>query len=625
MRQRTVPCIKINDLNKYYGAKHVLKGLSFDVKSNDRLGLLGVNGAGKTTLFKILSGHEQYESGSVFISRKGRIGILDQIPEYSEEFTVSDVLQSAFDQVYELKSKITELENEMLSKSSEIIIRKYSAILNEYEIHGGYELDYRLAKVCIGLNIDEEFRKKPFRVLSGGEKTRVNLARIILMNTDILLLDEPTNHLDIKSMEWLEEYLEEYQGCVVAISHDRYFLDRAIKRIVEIIDGKSEFFEGNYSYYVKEKEARRAAQLEIFEQQQKKIKQLEEASKRMHDWAGRADNPTLHKQAFAIEKRIERMQKIDKPKSDKAMQSDFQIKNFSGSEIIKIRNAQKEFGTKKIFNCLDFDVYNGERVALIGENGCGKTTLIQVITGGTKLEKGEVKIGESIRYAYLPQIVEFENTDWTIVQTIRDALECSELHARNLLAGYKFSGDDVFKTINVLSGGEKSRLKLCLIMQQQVNLLILDEPTNHLDISSKEWIEEAVDKFSGTILFVSHDRYFINRFATRITELKNGHITDFYGNYDQFREWEKTKENSADTEMKTKGKKNTRPVRQKRVKSPEELRDELEIKIFEAESAMLSIEQEMEQNQSDYIYLETLCTKKEELMGIIEKLYENYE
>jgi len=618
--------ISVKGLHKYYGANHILKGLSFEIYKGENVGLLGKNGAGKTTLFKILAGIENYEEGSVNIAADSIVGVLDQIPEYPASYTVTDVLKTAFDRIFQLKAEMRELEKKLELNPDPADVKRYGAIQTEFEASGGYTIDSSIAKVCNGLGISEDMQKKPFSLLSGGEKTRVNLARIILQNTDILLLDEPTNHLDIHSVEWLEEYIGQYKGTVVVISHDRYFLDKVINRAIEIEDGKADFYDGNYSYYIQEKERRYEQKLAQYEQEQKKIKQLEEAARRMHEWAKSADNPGLHKRAFAIEKRIEKMEKIEKPRKEKQISVAFQGKGFAGNDVIVIKNLSKSYGEEWILSNVNLNVKKDDRIALIGGNGCGKTTLLKIITGEVEADTGIVKIGNSVKYAFLPQIVTFSYPEYSVLDTMKHEMEMSEEMARNRLAAFHFRGEEVFKQVGSLSGGEKSRLRLCILMQNDINLLILDEPTNHLDIASREWIEEAVAGFEGTILFVSHDRYFINKFANRIWELKDGSITDYYGDYASYSKW-KTKNDEVSKVPASKKKDNSLNEYYKKKKEKEALKKEKEYekRIMQLEERVNAIENEMEQASSDYERLNSLFAEKEELLREIDRLYEEWE
>jgi ATPase subunit of ABC transporter with duplicated ATPase domains len=615
----------VNELNKYYGANHVLKGLSFEIFEGEKVGLLGKNGAGKSTLFKVLAGTEAYESGSVAIPNGVKVGVLDQIPEYPDHYLVMDVLMTAFEKHSSLKQEMNKLEHEMTLYYDEKIMKRYGEIQASFEALGGYTIESEVAKVCNGLQISQDMQMREFKLLSGGEKTKINLGRILLKNTNVLLLDEPTNHLDISSTEWIEEFLKQYKGTVIIISHDRYFLDNVVTRIAEIVDGKIELYQGNYSYYVVEKEARYMLQLTQYQQEQKKIHQLEIAARRMHEWANNADNPAMHRRAFAIEKRIERMDNTDKPLKEKAITATFNQESFSGKEIAVFKDISKAYSENKILDNINMTLYKGDRIALLGRNGSGKTTLLRIVTGEEQPDTGVAKLGDSIKYALLQQNIVFEKPEKTVLDTIRYDFEISDSAARNMLAAYKFRGTDVFKKVEALSGGERTRLRLCLLMQKEVNMLILDEPTNHLDIASREWIEECVENFEGTILFVSHDRYFINRFADKIWELEDGKISIFNGTYEEYREC-KEKAIRANVEKQVVKEKPKVQMKQPKLdlQQNEKQRLKLESEIAELETNIKAIELEIEQTGSDYVRLQELLQQKEELAHKLEGLYEKW-
>lgn len=617
--------ILVNNLNKYFGTFHLLKNLSFEIFSGEKAGLLGRNGSGKTTLFKILSGEESYDDGNVKLSGPARV--LEQIPVYPDNFTVNDVLRTSFKPLYDLRDKMAEFEKSFSdpAENDPRTIKEYGNLQLLYESMGGYTSENDLNIVANGLKIDESMRNRPFDLLSGGEKTRVNLGRIMLEKTSILLLDEPTNHLDISMMEWLEEYIINYKGTVFIISHDRYFLDKTVKKIVEIEYGEALTYSGNYSFYVKEKEAERIRIMKLYEKEQKKIKQLEQASARMHQWADNSDNPALHKKAKAMEKRIDMIRQTEKPRTDRNLKAKFQIKRFSGNEILVLNGVDKSFGTKKILNGIDATVRKQDQIALIGDNGSGKSTLLKIVNKDMEPDSGFAKVGASIKYAYLPQIVEFDDPSLSVMDTIRHALILSEEAARNRLGMYHFSGEDVFKPVEVLSGGEKSRLMLCIIMYSDINFLILDEPTNHLDILSKEWMEESISKFEGTLLFVSHDRYLINKFATRIWELENGKIYDFPGGYTEYRNFR----DSIVLEKPVVEKKETNSWKEN--SNPKEDRKRLariralESEITNLEDRIENIAVEMENSASDYEALEGFFMEKEMLEEKLLNLYTELE
>ena len=529
--------IRVTGLVKSFDLeKKILNGLSFQVDSGERVGLLGKNGAGKTTLFRMLTGELEPDEGEIQLGAGRRVGLISQIPVYPAGYTVEDVLRSAFARMYRMKDEMDALALAMeQGASDETTLRRYGELNARFEGLGGWDTDTAVNKVANGLSIPQAMRQREFDCLSGGEKTRVNLGRLILEDTDILLLDEPTNHLDLQATEWLEEYLRKFRGTVVTISHDRYFLDRTVTRIIEIQDGKAEFYSGNYSFYAIEKERRYQERMKQYLKEQAKIQQLEKAAEQMHLWAFMG-NDALHKRAFSMEKRIERMRTTQKPTKARKLEARFQSREFKGDEVLQIKGLTKSFGEKHLFSEVYLRCEGGERIALLGENGTGKTTLLNILTGSEKPDSGSVRLGPSVKAAYLPQVIHFDHPERSILDTMLYELDITPQSARNRLAAYQFTGEDVFKKVSVLSGGELSRLRLCMLMDESINLLILDEPTNHLDIDSREWLEEAVEAFDGTLLFVSHDRYFINRFATRVWELENGTVSDYPMGFTQYRQ-----------------------------------------------------------------------------------------
>ena len=529
--------IRVSGLVKSFDLeKRILNGLSFQVDSGERVGLLGKNGAGKTTVFRMLTGELEPDEGEIQLGAGRRVGLISQIPVYPAGYTVEDVLRSAFARMYRMKDEMDTLALRMeQGASDETTLRRYGELNARFEGLGGWDTDTAVNKVAGGLSIPQAMRQRGFDCLSGGEKTRVNLGRLILEDTDILLLDEPTNHLDLQATEWLEEYLRKFRGTVVTISHDRYFLDRTVTRIIEIQDGKAEFYSGNYSFYAIEKERRYQERMKQYLKEQAKIQQLEKAAEQMHLWAFMG-NDALHKRAFSMEKRIERMRTTQKPTKARKLEARFQSREFKGDEVLQIKGLAKSFGEKHLFSDVYLRCEGGERIALLGENGTGKTTLLNILTGSEKPDGGSVRLGPSVKAAYLPQVIHFEHPERSILDTMLYELDITPQSARNRLAAYQFTGEDVFKKVSVLSGGELSRLRLCMLMDESINLLILDEPTNHLDIDSREWLEEAVEAFDGTLLFVSHDRYFINRFATRVWELENGTVSDYPMGFTQYRQ-----------------------------------------------------------------------------------------
>ena len=482
-------------------------------------------------------------------------------------YTVEDVLQSAFGRMHVLKEEMDALTERMAAgESDESILRRYGELTARFEGLGGYDTDTAVNKVANGLSIDADMRARLFDDLSGGEKTRVNLGRLILEDTDILLLDEPTNHLDLQATEWLEEYLNKFHGTVVTISHDRYFLDRTVNRIIEVLDGRAEFYSGNYSFYAIEKERRYQEQMKQYLKQEAKIEQLEAAAEQLRMFAFKGLDKT-YRRAISMERRIERMRTTSKPTKAKKMDARFASREFKGDEALQIKGVSKAFGERTLFSDIYLRVTGGERIAFIGDNGTGKTTLLNMIMQQEPIDAGVIRTGPAIRSAYLPQIIRFDHPERNLVDTMLYAKKnITPQSARNRLAVYQFQGEDVFKSVSVLSGGELSRLRLCMLMDEEINFLVLDEPTNHLDIASREWIEEAVEAYDGTLLFVSHDRYFINRFATRIWELADGTITDYPMGFAEYKKVKAEEKRNAPAPVKAEKKGDTRQPRMGREK-----------------------------------------------------------
>ncbi|SMC36210.1 ribosomal protection-like ABC-F family protein [Papillibacter cinnamivorans] len=604
--------------------KNILDGLTFQVFAGERVGLLGRNGAGKTTVFRILAGLMGYDEGEVFLSPGRRLGLISQIPVYPEGFVVEDVLRSAFSEVFALQSEMDALANAMAEDPSEANLKKYGELSARFEALGGYGAETALNKVSNGLELSS-MRDRLFDTLSGGEKTRVNLARLILEDTDILLLDEPTNHLDIRSVEWLEDYLSSFRGTVLVISHDRYFLDSVVTRIVELENGKAELYSGNYSFYAEEKEARYQERLRRYEIEEAKIAQLSFAAERMHGWAQR--NAKLHRRAFAMEKRIERMKKTERPVKEREMKARFRSMEFHGDEVLMLDSVSKSFGERTLFRSLELLVEGGDRIALIGDNGTGKTTLLRILLGEEPPDTGRLRLGPAVRAAFLPQVVRFEHPERSLMDTLLYELDCTPQAARNRLAAFRFQGEDVYKPVSVLSGGEQSRLRLCMLMDGSINFLILDEPTNHLDIQSREWIESALEEYEGTLLFVSHDRYFVSRFATRIWELRDGGLTDFDGDYETYRAL-CAKEEKSPREGKEESRKEPRRKPGKS-SGPDPLSlCEEEIAFLEERGRKIEGELEALANQGtsyDYMKSAELRRESDELEGRLEELYLTWE
>ena len=622
--------IQVENLVKSFEVgNNILDGLSFQIDQGERVGLLGKNGAGKTTLFKILTGELDYDEGEVHIGQGRRIGLISQIPVYPAGYTVEDVLRTAFSRVQALAEEMESLAAKMAAGENDpALLRRYGSLSERFEVFGGYDTDVAVNKVANGLSISQAMRAQLFDSLSGGEKTRVNLGRLILEDTDILLLDEPTNHLDLHATEWLEEYIRSFRGTVVAISHDRYFLDRVVTRVIEIQDGKAEFYSGNYSFYAVEKERRYQERMKQYQKEQAKIAQLEKSAEQLRLWAFQGMDKT-YRRAISMEKRIERMRTTAKPTKAKKMDARFNTAEFHGDEVLSLQGVAKSFGDKKLFDGITLKVEGGERIALIGDNGTGKSTLIKMIMGELYPDDGRIRTGPQVKAAYLPQIIHFDHPDWNLVENMMAAKRgLSAQSARNRLAAYEFRGEDVMKPVSVLSGGEQSRLRLCMLMDDEINFLILDEPTNHLDIASREWIEEAVEAYDGTLLFVSHDRYFINRFATRIWELADQTITDYPMGFAQYRQVKAQEEAEKVEPPKPQKEKPVTERPQRGNKAQQAARRQLTIcerDIAKAEEHIAALDAEMEAAACDYEKLNELVKEKEAAQAELDALYERWE
>ena len=616
--------IDVKNLKKSFEVGHdVLSDLSFEVNAGEHVGILGANGCGKTTLFRLLTGEYAPDEGSIAIHKGRRIGLISQIPVYPAGWTTEDVLREAHARLRAMSDRLRELETLMATDSSRALLDEYDRLSDDFRRLGGYDMDRERNRVANGLDIPAEMRAREFDKLSGGEKTRVNLARLILEDTDILLLDEPTNHLDLRATEWLEDYITHFRGTVLAISHDRYFLDTIAQRCIEIVDGRAEFYSGNYSFYAVERQRRFDEQLKKYEKDQAKIEQLQKAAAQMHLWAFMG-NDKLHKRAFSMEKRIERLSQTEKPKEVKRLSAGFKESEFRADEVLVADNLGKGFSGRTLFSGVEFKVTGGERIAVIGDNGTGKSTLVKLIVGEEQPDTGYVRRGPAVRMAYLPQIVKFRDPNLSAADTVIDECRCTMQEARDSLGAFGFTGEDALKAVGTLSGGEQSQLRLCILMRADVNLLILDEPTNHLDIPSREWMEDAISGYGEALLFVSHDRYFIEKFANRIWCFENGRITDFRGTFGEFRAYRERQQAIAQAAKSAAPKPEKKPKRSGTPEREKQLR-RVEREINKAEARLAELEAECEANASDYVRLMELDAEREELNKSLDALYIEWE
>ena len=618
--------ISLHNVNKSFGGNDILRGVSFDVNEGERVALLGTNGAGKTTLLRLLTGELTPDEGSIFLAPKKRVGLISQIPVYPAGYTTEDVLNTAFRQLDDLRAEMTALETAMAQDASSAVLRRYDALAADYERLGGYRADREKERVANGLDLSPALRARPFDLLSGGEKTRVNLARLLLEDTDILLLDEPTNHLDLKSTEWLEDFLLRFKGTVLTVSHDRWFLDTVAQRCIELVGGQCEFYSGNYSFFVTERQRRYDELLAQYEKNQKEIAHLEAAADKLHLWAFMG-NDKLHKRAFSMEKRIAKLQTAPKPPKEKRLRARFSEQEFRGDEVLVIEGLTKRFGERTLFSDLELLIEPGERVAVMGDNGSGKSTLVKLILGEETPDEGYARLGPAVKTAYLPQLVTFEHPERSALDTLIYDIKATPQEARDRLAAFHFAGEDALKTVGTLSGGEQSRLRLCMLMKGDVSFLILDEPTNHLDIASREWIEEALADYEGTLLFVSHDRWFVDAFATRVWELKDGTLTDFRGGYPEYQAYKARQlelSRAAKRQEVKAAKKAPEPKPPKPKNAAKELA-RLERDIEKKEAALAAVAAEEEKFASDYQKLLELAEARQTAQAELDALYERWE
>jgi len=528
----------INNLTKYYGANKIFQNISFDLKTGERIGLIGQNGCGKTTILKIMMGLEDCQEGGIAIRKDARVGYLNQMPVFEAGATTMDVVELAFENAFKLKQEMKVLEdrlNHLQGDALEKTIQSYGRLTEQFEALGGYDMETQISKITEGLQITDLLKGMLFEKLSGGEKTRVILAKILLEQPDVLLLDEPSNHLDLEAIEWLESFLKEYKGSVLIVSHDRYFLDSVVHKIVELEFNRAVPYPGNYSYYVVEKERRFLVEYKVYQNQQKKIDNMERQIERYRIWGAMRDSEKMFKRAKELEKRLEKIDTLDQPIFEKRkVRLDAQAISRTGKIVLETEGLAKHFGDKNLLKDVNFSILYQDSVCIVGSNGSGKTTLLKMILRELEPDSGSIKIGSRVKIGYLPQNVVYEDEALTILEYFLQLHDLTLGEARSQLAKALFMKEDVNKKIKSLSGGEKSRLKLCSLTFDKVNFMILDEPTNHLDIDSREVLEETLIQFDGTLFFVSHDRYFINKVADKMMAIENKAIKVYQGDYNYY-------------------------------------------------------------------------------------------
>lgn len=617
----------VHQLAKSYGSQLIFENLSFEINENEKIGFVGRNGTGKTTLFKCLSGIEHPDAGTISIRKGVKVGYLAQIPIFPAGTTVEEVLRQAFAELNLLSNELAQLEMEMSETEDpdqlEKAIARYGICQETYENQGGYEMDAKISAVANGLQL-QPVLNSDFDKISGGEKTKVSLGLMLLQAPQILLLDEPTNHLDIAAVEWLEGFLKEYKGTVVVISHDRAFLDEVAAKIIDLEDGEVTVYHHNYSGFISEKQKRLMAEFQAYQDQQKKVKKMREAIKRLREWANQANPPNegLHKRARNMERALERMEKLKKPiLNHRKMDLHFEGSDRSGKKVLTFEKVTKTFGRRLVFENVSMKLSYKDRAAIVGENGSGKSTLLKLVMGEHEPDDAGVRIGSSVKIGYLSQQLILTDAEVSIIDYFREDLSVSEDDARHILAKFLFYGSAVFKKMKNTSGGERMRIQLAKLMQKDLNFLILDEPTNHLDIDSREVLEEAIEHFDGTILAVSHDRYFLNKLFTKTFWLYEKRLHSFDGNYSWARE--KMKGVIAEKEVPS------REVPKLVVKKSNDVKQapgpaEIERQIDQHENELFRLEEQM-LSLTDLAQLMELNRLKEEKEKQIEWLYEQLE
>ena len=566
--------LSCNNLTKSFGVESILENISFTVNEGDKIGVIGVNGTGKTTLFKIISGIYGYDSGEIYTSKDCEIGYLEQNTNFYSDNTIFTEVLEVFSDLIKMEEDLRKMECEISDKSSETnspdlqkLMDNYSHKLELFQNSNGYGYKSEAKGVLKGLGFNDDELEKPIKILSGGEKTRVLLAKLLLRKPTLLLLDEPTNHLDSDALEWLELFLKQYKGTVILISHDRYFLDQSVNRIFEIHNKKLKAYNGNYSYYVEKSAIDKEIERKTYEDQQKEIKKQEESIERLKAY-GREKHL---KRARSKEKALSKIEVLDRPDGErKRAKIKFIPAVESGNDVLAVRDVEMSFPDKVLFKDLNLDIYRGEKVALIGPNGAGKSTLFKIIMNEIQPMEGEVKFGTNVNTAYFHQEQKTLNLENSVIDEIWDANpHLTQTEVRNMLGAFLFENEDVFKKISSLSGGERARVAILKLILSQSNFLLLDEPTNHLDIDSKEVLEEALVNYTGTIFTISHDRYFLNKVVDKILVLGENGVTEYLGNYDYYIEKkrqlsEMNKEENTETKTKTQLKEEKRKEKEQR-------------------------------------------------------------
>ena len=636
--------LSCNNVSKSFGVETILEDISFSVNEGDKIGIVGVNGTGKTTLFKVITGIFPHDKGDIFTSKNCRLGYLEQNTNFYSEKTIYDEVVSVFSDLIEAEEELRSLEHQIASlsakeSSSGDQLKKamdtYGKKYEEFEKKNGYAYKSEVRGTLKGLGFSDEEMNKPVNVLSGGEKTRVLLAKLLLSKPSLLLLDEPTNHLDADAIEWLEAFLRSYEETIMIISHDRYFLDQSVNRIFEMENKRLTSYNGNYTDYQKQAKINREIRLRQYENQQRDIKKQEESIERLKAY-GREKHL---KRARSKEKMLDKVDRLDKPQElRKKARFNFVLRHHCGNDVLKAQGLGKSFGDRKLFEGVDFDLYRGEKVALIGPNGVGKSTLFKIIMGDESQDQGEYKLGQGVDIAYFHQEQKSLNLENSIIDEVwDDNPHMTQTEVRNLLGAFLFEGEDVFKSIRSLSGGERARVAILKLILSKSNLLLLDEPTNHLDIDSKEVLEDALKEYEGTLLTISHDRYFLNTVVDRILVLKPDGIEEYLGNYEYYQNKKKEESEKSylaemeDLPSKTKTQIKEERRREKELKKSENkakklIKDiEVEIELLEKQIGGLDYMLCQEEVYTSPERTREVNQEKSDLEKRLSKLYEKWE
>ena len=629
--------LSANNLTKTYGTDVIIDKASFHLNAGDKVGIIGRNGAGKTTLLNMLTGELPCDEGEFFVSQNTRIGYLKQRDNFSSEGTVLEEIEGIFSGLRELENEIAELSDKVAENPHDTgLINRLDELQHRFDREGGYTYKSEMIGILNSMAFDESFYNKKISSLSGGERTRLALAALLLVKPDILLLDEPTNHLDIGTLKWLEQYLEAYRGTIMIVSHDRYFLDRTVNRIFEVENHKVYSYQGKYSDYAAQKKLRRETELRAYNNQQREIARQEEMIRRMKQ----RGTEHLAKRAASREKRLDMLERIERPESEMGkMKINFKENFPSGGDVIMAENLEKSFGRgaehRELFHGVNLDIKRGERICILGPNGVGKTTLLRVLLGELTPDAGYLKIGHNVAFGYYDQGQLLLSDANTVLEELKESYRLyTDTEMRSILGRFLFRGEEVFLPVGSLSGGEKARLSLLKLMLSGANTLILDEPTNHLDIESKEVFEEALMEFPGTVIVVSHDRYFLQRIPTRILELTQDGVIEYLGRYDYYLEKKSQGISAKKYFSKVQEKPTGDAAQQRRLKKEREaeerrrarLSEKLETEISELENQISELEKNLckPENMSDYELLARLGAEREETEKRLAEAYDEW-